>query len=373
MLKWTNLFLCILLTWSVWAQNLLPNCGFEDVNICCENDKPCCPKGWFKTNFSKYTSTSYPKPGMNNSFAAEIVAAAIGGNNFRTYLQAPILSQLIAGKEYTVSMYVMPKQFLLDELGVYFSDTFTVKFTDDRLNIPYQLKLKSNKKFIGKRNTWTKISASYKATGSEQFIVVGNFKSDKELYWKRIKGKSEVCSYLIDSVSLVPNDSSTKYETSESELAYFGETRRHYLAKKCTGSNHFISHLLPDSAEHLDDAIDTFFTQKSIILKNVFFDFDKTDLLPNSYTELNILVNYLQLHPTYFIKISGHTDAKGSDEYNLKLSAGRAKSIANYLELNGIDSYRIQFEGNGSKEPIANNNTDKGREQNRRVEFIIFE
>jgi outer membrane protein OmpA-like peptidoglycan-associated protein len=85
------------------------------------------------------------------------------------------------------------------------------------------------------------------------------------------------------------------------------------------------------------------------------------------------LVNYLQLHPTYFIKISGHTDAKGSDEYNLKLSAGRAKSIANYLELNGIDSYRIQFEGNGSKEPIANNNTDKGREQNRRVEFIIFE
>lgn len=373
MLKRNNLIFCLLFMCSLRAQNLLPNYGFEQVNICCENDKPCCPKGWFKTNFSKYTSTSYPKPGMNNSFAVEIVAAAIGGNNFRTYLQAPILSKLVAGKQYTLSMYVSPKQFILDELGVYFSDTFTVKFTDDRLTVPYQLKLKSNSTFIGKRNTWTKISGTYTATGSEQFIIIGNFKSDKELYWKRIKGKSEVCSYLIDSVSLVPDDSSITYETAANELAYFGETRRHYLAKKCTGSNHHIAHLLPDSTQNIKETTDTFFTQKSIILKNVFFDFDKTDLLSNSYQELNILVKYLEEHPTYLIKITGHTDAKGSDEYNLKLSAGRAKAVGNYLEIHDIDGYRIQTEGKGSTEPIADNTSDKGREQNRRVEFIIFE
>lgn len=374
MSKRINLFLIFLFSYSVYAQNLLPNTGFEAVNICCENEKPCCPKGWFKTNFSKYTSTSFIPEGMDNSMCIAIAAAAVGGNNFRNYLQAPLLCKLTKGETYTLSMYVKPDQFVLDELGAYFSDTLCVKFTDDILRVPYQLKFKPSKKFIGKKNKWQKISAQYTATGTEQFIIIGNFKPDKELRWKRISKRAEVCTYFVDSVVLNAGHEEITGNTDSVEQVYYAETRRHNCKTRCDGSINLFPELLDQTPSTLPTAgIDTFFTQKSIILKNVFFDFDKTELLPQSYTELDVLLNYLVTHPGYSIKITGHTDSKGTDEYNEKLSAGRAKAVGDYLASSGIERNRIRSEGKGSREPIAENNTDKGREQNRRVEFTIFE
>lgn len=371
--KRISLFLTLFLSGSLYAQNLLPNTGFEAINICCENDKPCCPKGWFKTNFSKYTSTYYVPEGINNSLCIGIAAAAIGGNNYRTYLQAPFLCKLTKGETYTLSMYVKPDQFVLDELGAYFSDTFCVKFSDDLLRVPYQLTFKAGKKFIGKKNKWQKISAQYTATGTEQFVVIGNFKPDSELRWKRISRPSEVCSYFLDSVVLTADHEEITCNTDSIEQVYYAETRRHNAKKKCDGSINLFPELLEQPQAETAPVIDTFLTQKSVILKNVFFDFDKTELLPQSYKELDVLLNYLLSHPGYSITITGHTDSKGSDEYNEKLSAGRAKAVGDYLSTNGIAADRIHTEGKGSKEPIADNTTDKGREQNRRVEFTIFE
>lgn len=374
MLKRINLFLLFLLSGSLYAQNLLPNTGFEAINICCENEKPCCPKGWFKTNFSKYTSTYYVPEGIDNSLCIGIAAAAIGGNNYRTYLQAPFLCKLTKGETYTLSMYVKPDQFVLDELGAYFSDTFCVKFSDDLLRVPYQLKFHAAKKFIGKKNSWQKISAQYTATGTEQFLIIGNFKPDSELRWKRISRPAEMCSYFIDSVVFKADQEEITCNTDSIEQVYYAETRRHNCKKRCDGSINLFPELLEQIPMTIPSpTIDTFFTQKSIILQNVFFDFDKTELLPQSYKELDVLLNYLRTHPDYSIKISGHTDSKGTDEYNEKLSAGRAKAVGDYLASSGIERDRIRTEGKGSKEPIADNNSDKGREQNRRVEFTIFE
>lgn len=109
-----------------------------------------------------------------------------------------------------------------------------------------------------------------------------------------------------------------------------------------------------------------------IILKNIFFDFDKASLRLESTAELDRLTKMLNDIPTLKIEISGHTDNFGSDEYNEKLSGDRAKSVVDYLIDEGIDSNRLSSVGYGESQPIATNETDEGRQLNRRTEFKVL-
>jgi len=111
---------------------------------------------------------------------------------------------------------------------------------------------------------------------------------------------------------------------------------------------------------------------KKIVLRNIFYDFDKATLRPQSISELNRLVALLNQNPTLRIEISSHTDNVGSASYNQKLSENRAKSVIDYLTKNGIPIERLEFKGYGFSDPIAPNDTDEGRQLNRRTEFTIL-
>jgi len=110
----------------------------------------------------------------------------------------------------------------------------------------------------------------------------------------------------------------------------------------------------------------------AVVLENIFFEFNKTDLLPASYNELNKVVQFLLEEDIKKIEIAGHTDNEGSDTYNQKLSEGRAASVVSYLASQGIDSDRMVAVGYGESRPIDTNITDPGRSQNRRVEFVLI-
>ena len=83
------------------------------------------------------------------------------------------------------------------------------------------------------------------------------------------------------------------------------------------------------------------------------------------------LIKVLGKYEKYSIVIEGHTDSTGDEEYNLLLSKRRAASVGNYLIENGIDSNRLSYKGYGSKYPIDTNETEEGKERNRRVEFLL--
>lgn len=112
--------------------------------------------------------------------------------------------------------------------------------------------------------------------------------------------------------------------------------------------------------------------------KNIFFDFDKSDIRADSRERLNILVNILNNRPSYSINLMAHTDARGSNEYNDALAVRRAESAKTYLVKNGISESRIKTSTFGEEVPIAINQrpdgTDvaEGRQLNRRVEIIIY-
>ncbi|HET56024.1 MAG TPA: hypothetical protein ENN33_12525 [Ignavibacteria bacterium] len=111
---------------------------------------------------------------------------------------------------------------------------------------------------------------------------------------------------------------------------------------------------------------------QTIELKNVFFAFNKWDLLPESYPELNKVVEFLNENPTVEIELAGHTDDIGADAYNMELSDKRANSVKAYLVAQGISESRLRAKGYGKTKPIAPNEYDWGREKNRRVEFTIL-
>lgn len=111
---------------------------------------------------------------------------------------------------------------------------------------------------------------------------------------------------------------------------------------------------------------------KTIILKNIFFDFDKATIRSESANELDRLIKLLTDNPTLKIELGSHTDSKGSDEYNQKLSQARSQSVVNYLISKNISTERLVAKGYGETMPIATNDTEVGRQENRRTEFKIL-
>jgi len=105
--------------------------------------------------------------------------------------------------------------------------------------------------------------------------------------------------------------------------------------------------------------------------EKVLFGFDRSDLNASAEDNLDKLVNVLKEYPDTNIEIQGHTDSKGTDSYNESLSNKRASAVASYLRNRGVSSARISTKGFGESAPIASNDTDAGRSQNRRVDFLI--
>ena len=110
----------------------------------------------------------------------------------------------------------------------------------------------------------------------------------------------------------------------------------------------------------------------TIVLNNIFFDFDKATLKAESFPELNRIVSLMHEREGMQIEIAGHADATGPEAYNLKLSERRASSVVQYLRDKEISSDRITTVFHGEKKPVAPNTTVDGRRRNRRVEFKIL-
>ena len=111
-------------------------------------------------------------------------------------------------------------------------------------------------------------------------------------------------------------------------------------------------------------------SSKLFSLKSVFFDSAKWDLRPESTEELTRLYEYLEENPDLSIQINAHTDNVGSNKANQKLSQQRSQSVVEFLIEMGIDSSRLEAKGFGEEYPIAPNDSDEGRQENRRVEFM---
>ncbi|MFO7828961.1 MAG: OmpA family protein [Bacteroidales bacterium] len=127
-----------------------------------------------------------------------------------------------------------------------------------------------------------------------------------------------------------------------------------------------------DSEVQANFQLDRIDVGAKMILKNIFFETNKATLKAESTAELERVANLLKENPGIRLEISGHTDNVGSYRANQKLSEARAKSVVDYLVSQGVDSGRLEYKGYSFTQPVADNNTEEGRAQNRRVEFKVL-
>lgn len=109
-----------------------------------------------------------------------------------------------------------------------------------------------------------------------------------------------------------------------------------------------------------------------VVLNNVFYDFNKAIIRSESFSELNLLVKLMEENPDIRIELSSHTDNKGGEKYNLDLSQKRSQAVLDYLVSKGVQKTRLEARGYGFSQPISSNDTEEGRQMNRRTEFKIL-
>jgi len=352
-LKIPYLFFLLLSTaFALSAQkNLVPNGGFEahknkrNTNI--SNAAPW--KGIASVDYYlqslKLDTSRYHGPHSGD--------ASVGLRfqlKYKEYLYVKLIEPLKAGKTYHYETWfrlLSISTMGLKHFGVFFSRKPFV--FSDKIDSTNSLYMYNPKGLINNYN-WIKLEGEYTAQGGERYITIGNFvkKTKHDMYRlnrKKLFSYFHEAYYFVDDVLL----------TEKIDPALLIQTKQN------TGKKDSI----PVVKNELKSG-------DVIQLKSIFFETGKTELMDDSYPELDKLVDLLERNPKMEIRINGHTDSQGNSESNQKLSEDRAKAVFDYLLEKGI-SNEIDFKGFGSTKPIAGNDTEEGRKRNRRVEFEVLQ
>ncbi len=364
-LKYILWLLCTNCTVGMLSQNLIKNPSFEDFKNCPEklgnfNDDV---QFWStptagSTDYFNGCSTAMGTPeNFKGSQPADFGVGYAGlyfyaPSDYREYLQAELKQTLQRGKKYKISFYVSRAErsdFAIKEFGVLFSKNklkIPIRKELSKMHLYKERENKYNYMEIGNSNfysdtqDWILVQSQFKAKGTENFISIGNFKSNVRTRSSKTKRNAKQGAYYyVDMVLL---------ESAESDD--FGE-------KPIVIS--------------MNSEVKDFTLEKPHIFENVLFNFDDSKLVDGTKKEMQRLFNYLKVNNSSQISIKGHTDSMGSEIYNHSLSRKRAEAVANYLEHLGLSQERISWSGLGGTKPIASNSSEAGRQQNRRVEFVI--
>lgn len=376
-LRWFTLtaFLMTLTCHQVCSQeteNLVFNPSFEEHTICPDKlDALGIMRGvdawWQPTRGSsdyfhvcggKECGVPRNKLGMQPAHSGDAYCGIyVSKETYREYLQTELRTPLLRGRRYKVSFWVSLADrapHAVSSLGAYFSrerlDDTTwnilqrkeeVWGSDDRIYWEQHpcIPQVSNPpdRLLDNATGWVEVSGEFVAQGGERFLTLGNFFSFNESHVAESSNGNPVLQgayYYIDDVSVICVDCQE------------------------------IAQVAPSAP--------TVRKGQVVRLKNILFDTDRAELLPQSYKDLRDLVNLLNENPTMRLEVRGHTDDQGTVEHNITLSESRAKAVVEYLIGQGIAPDRLEWHGYGKSLPIDSNETPEGRHNNRRVEYQVL-
>ncbi|MBR9861443.1 OmpA family protein [bacterium] len=257
------------------------------------------------------------------------------------------------------SIYCFSAYLKLSPGSKYATNNFGVMFTDKPQNIPIEdlhgiePNIRLENQVLNFKTRWMKVQCTYKAKGGERWMVLGSFEDHTKLKLVEVPGQMHESYYYMDDVTLVP-------VKSESDCGCnFSDSR---------------DNMEVDTAEEVNELLSQLNQLKEgdkLILNDIHFDNDKAVLLHQSFETLMSVLIFLNKNPETVVEISGHTSSTGTYDHNMELSNQRAEAVRQYLINNGISSARIIAKGYGPDQPIANNDTETGQRENRRVEFRI--
>ncbi len=350
-------FVYVLLCFNLSAQNIVPNSSFEKVTrisngwISSDQIFEARMKGWTVPNlgspdifFNKIKGKIWPprKGLVLTSHRARTGQMMVGFKTYgcitatqhcKEYMQVELTERIEKGEEYFIEFWVNPVSTSIktNNIGLAFSD---VEIQD---NSPYGLHyfdpaIIEKSVIKNSPNDWFRISGTVKADGNYNYAIIGNFYTDDETEIDTTGAKIDYSFYLIDDVLIRPLKAKKEFDFTTEKLE----------------------------------------VGQSITLNNITFSTGKSDLLPASFEELNMLLQLLNKDQKVKIQLNGHTDNVGNETDNLFLSKQRAAAVANYLIKKGIAEERVLSDGFGEERPISSNETEEGKQLNRRVEFLVI-
>lgn len=369
----TNIkILFLIFSLQVFSQNLILNPSFEQTKDCIDRI------GYIGENIAFWSSPTSSTPDFFNTCKKGKTGVpenfqgfqnAQSGNNYvgfgmlrgysMEYIQGQLAENLIKGKKYNVSFYVN-----LSEQSNYAVNNFDFLFVDKEINENIldalnpkklsELKVKEYSfhsikysDFLDDKENWVQVSKEIVATGNEKFIIIGDF--TKHSKTKKIKvakkPRKEINSYYyldnvsVESVDVLEEEQKTKIDNST------------------------LNELKSQKIE----------LNKDYIFENIVFNINSIELSNNAKKEIKLIYELLEKKPDTQILISGHTDDIGTSTFNKELSEKRAKSVADYFVILGLNKDRISAVGYGNSNPISSNETNDGRNKNRRVSFKIVQ
>lgn len=373
-----------LITSKTMAQmdgNLIYNPSFEEYYTCPQKIEPYGymsqavawwqPTGGSADYYNKCGSKQCNVP--KNKLGIQMPRTGVGmvgiytsKTTYREYIQTEFKEHLEEGEKYKLTFYVSLSEYssgAIATIGALFTndrieektrEMLTQKITTNYDNgISQSISTYLKPQIVNPYNNpivdtekWTKIEGEYIALGGEKFLTIGNFYPSPQ-------------SNLVDLAYLTYLLPGAYYYIDDISLVCLSCKEKQVLQNEITITK------TKDEKQ--------FEVGQVVVMENIFFEFDKSIILPQSFVELHNLISLLSKYPTMKIELSGHTDNKGSDRYNQNLSHSRVKAVYDYLVSQGISPKRLQYSSYGATQPIADNKTDQGRSKNRRVEFKILE
>lgn len=334
------------------VKNLVPNSSFENFRRKSESIRQAIPwtdKGTVDFYQNPLTNDTTPQKGALSGYC---YAGLRFQKKYKEFLQVKLAEPLHRGTTYEFTMHLRLafwSNAMLRSFGALFSKGGYGKPADAvKSNMIDTIAEKGGLK---KGFQWFTISGTYKADGGEKYLTIGNFATDikKDMVRMNFGLSFKESYYFIDDIKLIK----LKQQEEKVEVVIVGPDYRNQTE---------------DSALAVKKDIKV---GETVTLNNLFFENGRYYLLPESYTELNKLAQYLIKNPLIEIRINGHSDNGGLKFRNQKISELRAREVFEYLIKKGVQN-KMYFKGFGSDHPIADNETDIGRAKNRRVEFEII-
>ena len=338
------------------AQNLFSNFDFEELNNCSEYHQDCSSEAWFYVKPSAtplFTPNVIPKPFSGKDLLILPVENVYDFQKKRQFVYTMLGCPLQKGKIYKLSFYVNTATKAFYGMDFYFQKTeFTsATFMIDTLKPSIHI---SNEDILNELGGWNYVEKNYVATGEEKFCLLGNLSKEKfDFFSYQRMNKAGDVFYFIDDIVFKPEIPQTicaNYKLDVEKL--YNQNLRHTELV-----------LVDNTGEIVTD---------TITVPSVFFETDKSILKPSFKKLLDSLILKLAGKKVIEITVEGHTDNKGTFQRNTILSSQRAEAVRSYFSHKrpGIKENVFAY-GKASAFPVADNSTEKGRAQNRRVKIIL--
>lgn len=333
-------------------KNIVPNGSFENYRKKSGNIKQAIP-------WQQIASVDFYQEPISNDTSSQkgartgkCYAGLRFQKKYKEFLQVKLAEPLHRGTTYEFEMYVRLafwSNASLKSFGALFTK-MGYKSKNDVVKAALIDSVSKKSSFINGYH-WFKISGKYLADGGEKYVTIGNFAPNvkKDMVRMNIfKFGFKEAYYFVDDISMVK----AKEAVEKVKVEIVGSFN-------------------VDAQDSVLEVKKDVKVGEKIALKNIFFENGHYYLLPESYSELNKLAQYLLRNPTMEVQINGHSDNVGSKGKNQKISEQRAREVFEYLIKKGVQN-KMYFKGYGSSLPIASNDDDIGRAKNRRVEFEII-